>query len=188
LTLDFGLEFLSFITGGGTPTTGSARVVLTGVDELGRITESSARGSLESFVSVTTGDDGVGMAVFELRLEDPVSASLEMEADNPDGVAFRFTSGILLTSTCVGSAAVCPADLHPAFLSFVSFLNLGVPGAAGLRVFFTGESFLIGLASGSETARSFVRAEGEAPEPLAGALLLLGLSAQALRATWRRRA
>jgi hypothetical protein len=193
LTLDFAIESLSVITGTTAPTTGSARVVLTGVDELGTIMANSARGSLDSFrfvLDVLVGDE---MGRFEFRLDDPVSGGLQTAlvdavTGNLDAIAIRADSGeVVLTRACTGSAAVCAINPQVITLVGVSLSNLAMPGAARVGVSFSGDPFVLGLAIGPETARTFVPGSRNVPEPLAGALLLLGLSAHALRVTWRRR-
>jgi hypothetical protein len=190
LTLDFAIERTSSITGGGTEATGSARVVLTGVNELGMITESSAGGSLESFRLVTQASNGLDTGTFEARLVNPTSGIFETRLENPvsgdpGGTVIRFDSGVPLPVTCVGSASICFGTAETVTLVGVS-LTIGLPGAGEIGALLSGESVILGAAFGRETARAFVPGSGNVPEPLAGTMLLLGLCTHALRTTWRK--
>src|SRR5262245_21057511 len=153
LTLDFAIDRVLAITGAeAQPVTGSARVVLTGVDEMGMITEAAARGSLESFQFVMSVGDGVDRVIFDIRLEDPVSSALEsVMGEHPGGLMFRFGPGIVLPIGCMGPAASCAGSSDSAFLGLVALANVGTPGGAGVAVFFSGEGFVLGTATGPET-------------------------------------
>jgi hypothetical protein len=165
LTLDFALEEFAGII--GEPAEGTARIVLTGVDDQGRVTADSALGMLQAFDSRGTLDPqlidtvGGGMATFDLRLP-------------PGSGPFTGSFFSIELPTTPPSA---PGVLQ------VALGNLGVPGGAQVRFFASASGFGFLQVTGREIGRSF----SSVPEPVAGAMLLLGLAAHAVGATWRRR-
>lgn len=165
LTLDFALDDFAGII--GEPAEGTARIVLTGVDDQGRVIGDFAAGTLQTFDARGTlapqlvDTLGGGMALFDLRLP-PGSAPF-------DGEGFSFEVPSIPPSA--------PATLA------ITLGSLAVPGGAQAFFFASASGFGFLQVTGRETGRSF----SSVPEPVAGAMLLLGLAAHAVRATWRRR-
>jgi hypothetical protein len=166
-TLDFSLdEFAGLI---GEPAEGTARIVLTGVDEQGRVTAESALGKLQSFDSrgmlarELIDTLGGGMPIINLQLE-PGSGPF-------DGESFLFEMSSL------------PGTVPLALT--ITLGDLEVP--SGARAFFflfarNGAGLL--QATGREIGRSF----SSLPEPFETSTLLLGLTALAIREIRRRSA
>jgi hypothetical protein len=173
LTLDFTLDTASGLS--FSPVTGSARVVLTGVDASGTPTGTSPQGSLQSLRILTSSD--FDMTTTEILLQQPVGGAFER-------MGFPSNADLLQTTQCAGGADVCrgipnfdsPIVLSLKLEAFVFVANPGTPGPGFTLSGLERNRLLANVTiSGREVSRTFV------PEPLAGGLLLLGLAAIARR-------
>jgi hypothetical protein len=179
LDVQFALEgqvavSLGFVSTPGS-TTGTAHVVLAGVDSFGAITGPSASATLRSLTLQTTLSSVGPFQFFQL---EPVTGPFDGASFGitPMGVTFRGVNGI--------SGAM--ADFTNQIAFAVQLASLGTPGAGQLT--FNGALGAGSIAVqfdlvGREVSRSF-----STPEPYEIGLVAMGLALIAAVSAWRTRA
>jgi hypothetical protein len=192
LVLDFDLSSTTLAFGGlevsngmGATVSGSARIVLEGVDSRGVIIDRTAQGTL-SGLDLTFNLNRPIVAGLDATLVGPIRISqIGIITGAFDGVNLRlpatgFTANLSTNVNCVG--AQCPLISQVAMIMFPIVQNLNFSNPAdqnfGLTGLATGQAMLQGLVMANNSGLAVsLNLRGTAPEPVEAGLLVLGVLA-----------